>query len=166
MCLYFLISWIPKLVSDFGLSVELGIYSGVVFNIGAFFGILTQGFFSSLFGLRKTIFAFLLITALLMLNMNFFLGSNIILIVFGVLGFFVQGGFVGLYSLAARIYPTEFRNTGIGWSIGAGRLGAVIGPLAAGFLLSLGLGISENFKIFAIPAIISSFFTLKIYLRN
>ncbi len=166
MCLYFLISWIPKLVSDFGLSMELGIYSGVVFNIGAFFGILTQGFFSSLFGLRKTIFAFLLLTALLMLNMNFFLGSNIILIVFGVLGFFIQGGFVGLYALAARIYPTEFRNTGIGWSIGAGRLGAVIGPLAAGFLLSLGLGISENFKIFAIPAIISSFFTLKIYLRN
>ena len=56
----------------------------------------------------------------------------------------MQGGFVGLYSLAARIYPTEFRNTGIGWSIGAGRLGAVVGPLAAGFLIAISVRIIQG----------------------
>ena len=45
-CLYFLISWIPKMVTELGLSLELGIYSGTVFNIGAFFWIVTQGYFS------------------------------------------------------------------------------------------------------------------------
>ena len=43
MCLYYLISWIPKMVNDMGLSIELGIYSGVIFNVGAFLGIITQG---------------------------------------------------------------------------------------------------------------------------
>ena len=131
MCLYFLISWIPKLVSDFGLSMELGIYSGVVFNIVAFFGILTQGFISSLFGLRKQ---FLLSVAYSIVNVKyeFFLGSNIILIVFGVLGFFIQGGFVGLYALVARIYLTELEIQAL---VGqSGQVRAVIGPLAAGFL--------------------------------
>jgi len=45
--LYFLTSWIPKLAKDAGLSMELAIYAGTVFNIGAFFGIITQGYFSS-----------------------------------------------------------------------------------------------------------------------
>ena len=57
-CLYFLISWIPKMVTELGLSLELGIYSGTVFNIGAFFGIVAQGYFSSKFGLKKIISIF------------------------------------------------------------------------------------------------------------
>ena len=44
VCLYYLISWIPKIVTDLGLSQELGIYSGTMFNVGAFLGIITQGY--------------------------------------------------------------------------------------------------------------------------
>jgi MFS family permease len=42
--LYFMTSWIPKLATDAGLSLSLAIYAGTVFNIGAFFGIVTQGY--------------------------------------------------------------------------------------------------------------------------
>jgi hypothetical protein len=49
--LYFLTSWIPKLASS-GLSIELAIYAGTVL-IGAFVGIITQGYFSSKYGLKK-----------------------------------------------------------------------------------------------------------------
>ena len=155
-CLYFLISWIPKLVTESGLSLKLGIYSGTVFNLGAFFGIITQGYFSSIFGLKKTISSFLFLTGIIMILINFFVGSDLILIIFGILGFAIQGGFVGLYSVAVRIYPSEFRTTGIGWGIGVGRLGAVIGPLCAGFFIGAGLGFSANFIIFSISAFISS----------
>jgi hypothetical protein len=55
-----------------------------------------------------------------------FVGTDWIIIVFGLLGFGIQGGFVGLYAVSARIYPTEFRTTGVGWSIGIGRLGGII----------------------------------------
>ena len=155
-CLYFLISWIPKLVTESGLSLKLGIYSGTVFNLGAFFGIITQGYFSSIFGLKKTISSFLFLTGIIMILINFFVGSDLMLIIFGILGFAIQGGFVGLYSVAVRIYPSEFRTTGIGWGIGVGRLGAVIGPLCAGFFIGAGLGFSANFIIFSISAFISS----------
>lgn len=157
--LYFMTSWIPKLASDAGLSLSLAIYAGTVFNIGAFFGIVTQGYFSSKYGLKKTIGIILILTALLMACFNFFIGSDFILIVFAFLGFGIQGGFVGLYAFAARMYPSEFKTTGIGWAMGAGRIGGIVGPKLGGLLIGMGLTIGTNFLIFAIPALVAGIMT-------
>lgn len=158
--LYFLTTWIPKLASARGLSVELAIYAGTVFNLGAFCGIISQGYFSGKFGLQKTIFSYLIFTAILMLVFGFFKGSILILVLFGLIGFGIQGGFVGMYSLAARLYPTEIRATGVGWAVGAGRIGAIFGPLLGGILIGAGLSMTTNFMIFAIPTIIGGITTL------
>jgi len=159
--LYFMTSWIPKLASDAGLSLSLAIYAGTVFNIGAFFGIVTQGYFSSKFGLKKTIGIILILTSILMACFRFFIGSDIIIIVFAFLGFGIQGGFVGLYAFAARMYPSEFKTTGIGWAMGAGRIGGIVGPKLGGLLIAAGLSIGANFLIFSIPALIAGIMTWK-----
>ena len=158
-CLYFLISWIPKLATDAGLSIELAIYAGTIFNVGAFFGIVLQGYFSSKIGLKKTISFFLLLTFLLMASFKLFVGTDILLLVYFLLGFSLQGGFVGLYSVAARLYPTEFKTTGVGWAIGMGRIGGILAPLIGGFFISIGLSLSANFFIFSIPALFASVLT-------
>jgi benzoate transport len=160
--LFFLTSWIPKLTKDAGLSEKLAIYSLTVFNIGAFFGIITQGYFSSKYGLKKTLGLILALTGVLMASFGLFVGSDVILLVLALLGFGIQGGFVGLYSLSARLYPTEFRTTGVGWAMGAGRLGGIVGPLIGGLLIGAGLGIATNFLIFAVPALLSGLITAKI----
>lgn len=154
-CLYFLLSWIPKLAESAGLSEELAIYAGTVFNIGAWFGIITQGYFSTRFGLKKTIAVFFFASALLMILFQYVLGTSILLVVFGFLGFGVQGGFVGLYAVAARMYPTAFKTSGVGWAIGAGRLGGVIGPAFGGILIGYGFSLAHNFMIFAIPCLLA-----------
>jgi MFS transporter, AAHS family, 4-hydroxybenzoate transporter len=164
--LYFLTTWIPKLASATGLSTELAIYAGTVFNLGAFFGIVSQGYLSSKFGLQRTIFGFLIITALLMLIFGFFKGSVIVLVLFGLIGFGIQGGFVGMYSLAARLYPTEIRATGVGWAVGAGRIGAIVGPLLGGFLIGAGLSMATNFIVFALPTIIAGVATLYVATKD
>ena len=158
--LYFLTSWIPKLASNTGLSMELAIYAGTVFNVGAWFGIVTQGYLSSKFGLKKTIATFLLFTTVLMLCFGLFISSNLLLLIFGLLGFGIQGGFVGLYAVAARMYPTQFRTTGVGYAIGFGRLGGIIGPLLGGVLIGMGLSMSVNFIIYAVPTLIAGITTL------
>jgi MFS transporter, AAHS family, 4-hydroxybenzoate transporter len=157
--LYFLTGWIPKLAKDAGLSMSLAIYAGAVFNAGAFLGILTQGYFSSKFGLKKTISVILTLTAILMTCFGLFVGSDWVLAIFALIGFGIQGGFVGLYSVAARLYPTEFRTTGVGWAMGAGRIGGIVGPILAGYLLQAGVSISVNFIIFAVPTIVAAYFT-------
>jgi len=158
-CLYFLISWIPKLATDAGLSIELAIYAGTIFNVGAFFGIILQGYFSSKIGLKKTISIFLFLTFLLMASFKLFVGTDILLLIYFLLGFSLQGGFVGLYAVAARLYPTEFKTTGVGWAIGMGRVGGILAPLIGGFLISIGLSLSANFFIFSIPALVASVLT-------
>ncbi len=160
--LYFLTSWIPKLAEATGLSMTLAIYAGTVFNVGAFFGIITQGYCSSRIGLKKTVSIFLVITAVLMAVFRLFIGSDILLLIFALLGFTLQGGFVGLYAVAARMYPTEFRTTGLGWAIGMGRLGGVIGPALGGVLIGLGFTMAANFLIFSIPTLLAGVITFYI----
>jgi MFS transporter, AAHS family, 4-hydroxybenzoate transporter len=158
--LYFLTLWTPKLASSMGLSTQLAIYAGTVFNLGAFFGILSQGYLSGRFGLQKIIFIYFIFTALLMIAFGYFKGSDAVLWVFGLLGFGIQGGFIGIYALAAKLYPTEIRATGVGWAIGAGRVGAIVGPSVAGLLIGAGISVATNFVVFAIPTLIAGLVTL------
>lgn len=160
--LYFLLSWIPKLAAETGLPLDVAIYAGAVFNLGAFFGICLQGWLSLTLGLTRTIAGFMGLAALLMAIFGLVTEPWLVLTLFGLIGFTVQGGFVGLYAVAARLYPAELRNTGIGWAIGLGRFGAVVGPLAGGLLISLGLGLAENFTVFAVPMVAAAAFTLLI----
>lgn len=47
----------------------------------------------------------------------------------------MNGCIAGLYALTPSIYPTELRATGVGAAISVGRVGAIIAPSAAGWLL-------------------------------
>jgi len=160
--LYFLASWIPKLASSAGLALNLAIYAGAVFNLGAVFGIALSGYLSQKLGLKRTISSFLFLTAIVMMLFGSAQGSATILPLFGLIGFLIQGGFVGLYAIAARLYPTEIRTTGIGWAIGAGRTGAIAGPFIGGILVAYGLSIGANFRWFAITLILAGIFTMLI----
>jgi len=160
--LYFLLSWIPKLATGAGLALELAIYAGAIFNFGAVFGIATSGLVSQRLGLKRTIALFLGLTGVVMTLFGFATGSALILILFGLIGFLIQGGFVGLYAVAARLYATENRTTGVGWAIGAGRTGAIIGPLIGGLLVGAGLSIGANFRWYALAVFLAAAFTLLI----
>jgi benzoate transport len=58
-----------------------------------------------------------------------------------VCGFFTNAGIVGLYTLLALAYPTHLRATGTGVVIGAGRGGAALAPVLAGYLFGEGLSL-------------------------
>ena len=68
--------------------------------------------------------------------------------------------------MATRLYPTEIRTTGVGWAIGAGRTGAIAGPVVGGILVGHGLSIGANFRWFAISLILAGIFTLLIKSRR
>jgi len=49
----------------------------------------------------------------------------------------------------ASHYPPKLRGTALGFSLGAGRIGAVAAPQVAGILVGAGLGVGSNFLLFA-----------------
>ena len=102
--------------------------------------------------LTNLVFAFLFASAIGMVVFAHAPGEkNLLLVLIFLIGMLQQGGFTGLYGAAAKAYPTAVRSTGIGWSVGLGRLGAVVGPAAAGYLIVAGLDMSANFIVFAVP---------------
>jgi MFS transporter, AAHS family, 4-hydroxybenzoate transporter len=58
----------------------------------------------------------------------------------------------GINALSGLSYPPAIRATGAGWALGAGRGGAIAGPLAAGVLLALGFRGPDIFVAASIPA--------------
>ena len=161
--LYFLLSWIPKLLVDAGLPLQQAIYAGIAFNLGGALGNVAMGWVSTRLGLQKTIFYFHVIAALGMVMFALLpLGIAALLLLTTVIGLFQQGGFVGFYMVAARLYPAEIRTTGVGWGIGLGRFGAVLAPYAAGLLIAAGWGVSLLFILFALPLLLGGWITRSI----
>ena len=64
----------------------------------------------------------------------------------------VIGGQVGNVALAGMFYPTGVRSTGVGWALGAGRCGAIIGPLIGGALLAQHVPVPTLFLFAGLPA--------------
>ena len=155
--LYYLTTWIPGLAERTGMSTTMAIYAGTVFNLGAIFGNTSQGYSSQKVGLRSSIIGFYVFTAALMAVFGFVSGDWTTLMVFGLIGFGGQGGLVGLYTIAARVYPAEIRNTGVGWAIGLGRVGAIISPVIGGVLAAKGMPANVIMLFFAVPLVIACF---------
>lgn len=148
--LYFLINWVTQLASATGLPLKLAIYAGTAFNFGGFVGMAICGYLSDRFGLRLVISVSLAAGAAIMALFGAFQSPSAVLLGLGALGL-VQGGFIALYAVAARLYPTLIRSTGVGWAVAAGRPGGILGPIAAGFLVGAGLSMTESFAVFAVP---------------
>jgi AAHS family 4-hydroxybenzoate transporter-like MFS transporter len=65
----------------------------------------------------------------------------------------VVGSQIGANALAGVFYPASIRSTGVGWALGIGRFGAVVGPLIGGALLAAKMPIATVFLIVAIPSV-------------
>jgi AAHS family 4-hydroxybenzoate transporter-like MFS transporter len=60
-------------------------------------------------------------------------------------GFALGGASSGFIALISASYPTAIRSTGVGWAIGMSRMGAVVGPILAGMMLSSGWSLHAFF---------------------
>lgn len=164
--LYFLMSWIPKLMEDAGYGVHVGRQAFFLFNLGGVIGIYLLGILSTRWKLTSLVFLLLFSSAIGMVVFAMApKQQETLLIIIFVVGVLQQGGFTGLYGAAAKAYPTEIRSTGIGWSIGLGRSGAVIGPAVAGYLIAAGFDMSANFYIFAVPMAVGGLIAYRLHIR-
>lgn len=154
--MYFIMSWLPKLIINTGFSSATANYAFSAFNFGGVAGIFIMGIVAIRWKLSLVVSLFLSSAGVLMFIFAFVAKTEIaILIIIALIGVALQGGFTGLYALSAKLYPTKIRTTGVGWSLGVGRLGAVFGPLIAGFTIAAGVSMQWNFNLFAIPVLIS-----------
>ena len=164
--LYFLMSWIPKLMEDSGYSASVGHDAFFNFNLGGVIGIYLMAWMSTRWKLSNLIFVLSVSSAIGMVIFAYAPNQlSLLMALILLIGILQQGGFTGLYGVAAKVYPTEIRSTGIGWAIGLGRSGAVAGPAIAGYLIVGGFDMSANFIFFAVPMAIGGFIAYLLHVR-
>jgi len=160
---YFVLSWTPKLLVAAGLSNQQGITGGVLLNVGGVIGGVLFGFLSSKLRLKRLTAAYLVITAAALVLFGLFASQLDMAFTIAVLiGAFIFGSMAGLYALAPRIYPAAIRTTGMGWSIGIGRVGAILAPTVVGFLIDGGWKTADLYYVFSIPLIVAMLTVLAI----
>lgn len=133
--LYFVNSWMPKIMHDVGMPQGRAIVITTLFQVGGSVGALVIG---RLFD-RNLSFRVLALGYLIAAVCVFLIGESsstvwLIATVFAS-GFGVVGAQNGANAMAAEVYPTEARSTGVGWALGIGRIGSILGPVVGGMLV-------------------------------
>ena len=156
MTLYTLMSWIPNIATSSGMPFELATYAGMALNVGAFVGTVGIGWLATWFRINRLIFIYMLCAFVFMsLYANLSMGYGVMFGLIVLIGVSAQGGITGFYPAAARIYPLKMRATGIGWAMGMGRSGAIIGPALFGMMFDAGVSIQTMFIIFSFPLMLA-----------
>jgi MFS transporter, AAHS family, 4-hydroxybenzoate transporter len=125
-------------------------------QVGGFVGALTLGKFIDRFSFRALAVTYLLASfAIVAIG---FSGHSIPLaaVAIACAGFCIVGGQTASNALAATYYPTRVRSTGVGWALGIGRIGSIIGPLAGGMILARQAGVETLFVSAAVPAVLAA----------
>ncbi|MGF6373503.1 AAHS family 4-hydroxybenzoate transporter-like MFS transporter [Paraburkholderia sp. RAU6.4a] len=158
LAMYFLSNWLPTVMRDAGHSASLAVLAGTTLWGGGLIGTLALGRIIDRIGFtRVLVTAFLVagVTTAAIGNPMVTASPVAVLVSIGLTGFAIIGGQPALNVLAAMYYPTSLRATGIGWSLGIGRVGSVIGPVVGGALLHLQWSSSVLFLAAAVPALVS-----------
>jgi AAHS family 4-hydroxybenzoate transporter-like MFS transporter len=155
--LYFLASWLPTVANQagygIGTSVLVGTMEQLAGMIGGFtLGLLVQRF--SFVSVLTTCFALAAVNIALIGLPG--LSLTMLFVVVFIAGYGVAGGQSAINALSATYYPTDLRATGIGAGLGVGRIGAIIGPVVGGVLMSRHLPSQKLFLVAAVPALISA----------
>jgi AAHS family 4-hydroxybenzoate transporter-like MFS transporter len=157
LMIYFIVSWLPALLRQAHMPVSAGVKAISMFSLAGIIGSLAQGRLMNRYGAYQVMVSEFLVSTLLIGSLAFAAGSlPFIMAVTFVLGFTIQGAQGGLNALAASFYPTAMRSTGVGWALGIGRIGSIVGPVLGGVMLSLEWSPQQIFLAGALPAFIAA----------
>ena len=139
LVVYLILNWLPTLAVAKGVERAVAPQAALAFNFASVPGCLLFGRLVDKFDVRWPLgIAYAGLTlALFALSEADTVGP--ILCLSGLVGFFLLGGNYALYGLAPRYYEPVLRGTGSGASVAAGRVGSILGPLLAGWLLGSGM---------------------------
>jgi AAHS family 4-hydroxybenzoate transporter-like MFS transporter len=157
LVMYFLINWMPTMLrATAGFPIEKAIIVSIMMQSGGILGGILAARIGDRGNLRKILVGFFLLAAVSVASIGQAENLALLMTVIFIAGFSVIGSQSVINGLAAGIYPTNIRSTGVGWALGIGRIGSIIGPVAGGIILSLKWGKSGMYLVGAIPAVFAA----------
>jgi AAHS family 4-hydroxybenzoate transporter-like MFS transporter len=154
LAVYLGFNWLPTMLREAGLGVSLPNLGLSAFNLGGVAGAIIAALLIQRLGSRTIMLVVALIAiggALAMSVMQINAAASVagILLMLGLTGGAINAVQTTMYALAAHIYPTEVRATGVGAAATIGRCGAI----ASAYAGSAALGVGGSMAFFALIAI-------------
>lgn len=155
---YLTVNWLPTSLNASGFSVPDAALLTSIYHSGGVAGIYVLGLLMDRVGAKPMlVFAFLLAAA------GFYtfatmpnLSRGAMTAVLIATGFGVVGAQGGINTITSMIYPVAMRSTGLGWALGVGRVGSIVGPTIGGYVLASAADPRSAYLVCIIPAIVGA----------
>lgn len=157
LVMYFLVNWLPSLLSMVGTTLSVATLSTAMLNLGGIAGAFVMSRLIDGGGaLKHLALAYLAgsLALLLIARADGHVGA--MLLGAALAGSIVVGGQIAMNAIAASFYPAEVRATGVGWALGIGRIGSIVGPLIGGLLIDAGWKGTTPILLAMIPMLAAS----------
>ncbi len=135
---YLAINWLPSSLEASGFTTTQAAVMTTLYHVGGVIGTYTIGLLMDRLGAHRMVLVGLLLAAI-----GFYtfatvtnLGQWPTTAILALAGVGVIGAQVGVTALASMTYPVTMRATGLGWALGVGRVGSIVGPTIGGFAMA------------------------------
>jgi AAHS family 4-hydroxybenzoate transporter-like MFS transporter len=151
LIIYFLTSWLPAVLNSAGVPLERAIQATAALYVGGIGGAIVLGRLIDCYSPGPILSMAYAGAAALLTLIGYGGGMALLFTLILLTGFCIIGAQFSLNALATTLYPTAARSTGVGWALGIGRIGSLVGPVLGGvFLLN-------NFSVFVMFAVVGAF---------
>jgi benzoate transport len=157
MVLYTLSNYLPTIITGAGMPASTANAATSFYQLAGVPGALVCSYLCDKLGSRRILPTVFLGTSVFC----FLIGSaghnpGLVVGAASAAGLFVVGGQAGANAFVGNFYPSHVRATGIGWALGVGRLGTILGSYVIGLLLAAGAEAHTLFELCAIPGLFSA----------
>ncbi|MGE7604550.1 MFS transporter [Peribacillus sp. NPDC097675] len=156
LMVYGLGTWLPQLMIEAGYPLNSSLLFLCCLNIGAIIGSICGGWLADRIGSKRVLISYFSIGAVCLVLLGFKPGSLFLYVLVAIAGAATIGSQNLNNAYISMFYPTQIKSTGLGWALGIGRFGAIVGPTIGGLLIEWKFPLYINFLSFAIPAFIAA----------
>jgi MFS transporter, AAHS family, 4-hydroxybenzoate transporter len=157
LIIYYLNSWLPLVLRDSGVPLGDALRLGGLVSWGGIASTIILGPIVDRLGAPRVVTVLYILAAAFIFAIGLS-GASVPLLAVTITGcgMCVIGGQSFINVMSATIYPTAVRSTGVGWALGVGRVGAIIGPVIGGLLLAAQMAPRNLFFTIAVPALVAA----------
>ena len=156
LLVYGLNTWLAELMKDAGYPLGSSLAFLGTLNLGAIVGAISAGRAADRFGSKRVTSIGFLVGAIAIALLALKPPQAVVFALLFIGGYGTIGTAMIVNAYVTEHYPAANRATAIGWSLGVGRAGAILGPTLGGILIGAGIALEWNFYFFALVAILAS----------
>jgi AAHS family 4-hydroxybenzoate transporter-like MFS transporter len=143
--IYLVFGWLPTMLTTRGLSMATASTGMMVYNLGGVLGVLIWAMLVPFLGSRGPLLSGALAgaasaLAFLMVPIQSHGDHRLLIFCLGINGLLANAVQTSMYALAAHVYPTSVRATGVAYSAAIGRMGGLLSSLFGSHIIQAGVG--------------------------